>query len=365
MAGVDVSEMAKLEQHGAVYRIHGTPESPYAIFQQDGINWMRVRIFLNPSGVGPLCNDLPYTLKLAQSIKAHGFHLLLDFHYSDGWADPSQQYAPRAWAGLDHDQLVEKVRSYTQQTIQTFALQQATPDMVEIGNEITNGMLWPDGKVMPRSMDATAWAHLTDLLRAGVDGVRASAPEPHRPLIMVHIDRGGDPGASRLFYDHLRSADVDFDVIGLSDYPWWQGSLAQLKANLDQLAARYHKRIVVVETAYPFSPQSGSEPGQLYKGDATVDRVLHYPSTPEGQAEYLQQMIDTVRSTPNGLGVGVFYWAAAWIQANAWGAPSWSKYWEDRALFDHNGNALPALKVLGDAAAAYPQTVSSAARTSR
>ena len=351
MAGVDVSEMAKLQQHGAVYKLDGVPLDPFKIFRQDGVNWMRVRLFVDPSGEGPLCNDLPYTLKLAREIKAQGFRLLLDFHYSDTWADPSQQMTPKAWAGLSHDQLVLKVKSYTRDTLRSFAAVNAAPDMVEIGNEITNGMLWPDGRVSPASTDKLQWAHFTDLVKAGSEGARDSGPVAKRPLILIHVDRGGDVKASQLFYDHLCAAGVPFDVIGPSDYPWWQGSLYDLKTNLNELAERYGKPIVVVETAFPYVPQSMEKDGQVYKGKDAVDHVLHYPPSPEGQAEYLRQMTDVVRSIPNQLGIGMFYWAAAWVKTDGWGAPSWSHDWEERALFNADGDALPALKALGEAAA--------------
>lgn len=350
MAGVDVSEMLKLQNHGAAYKFDGIVQDPYSIFHAAGINWMRIRLFVNPSGVGPLCNDLPYSLQMAKEIKAHGFRLLLDFHYSDGWADPSKQLVPKAWEQLDHARLVKQVEKYTRSTIQAFADAHALPDMVEVGNEITNGMIWPDGRVTPETKDAVQWEHLADLLNAGIGGVQAASPSDHRPLILIHIDRGGDKESSRLFFDHLVAAHVPFDVIGLSDYPWWQGTLPQLKANLDELALAYHKPIIVAETAFPWSEQKIGLEGKDLSGDETVRQILHFQPTPQGQAEYLRKMIQTVRSTPEGLGTGVFYWAAAWVKANNWDAPEWSEDWEKRALFDADGNALPAMKVLGNAA---------------
>jgi arabinogalactan endo-1,4-beta-galactosidase len=198
-AGVDVSELETLQQHGAVYRDHGVAESPYTIFRNNGVNWMRIRLFVHPSGVGPLTNDLPYTVALAQKIKKSGFHLLLDLHYSDSWADPAQQHVPKAWSGLSHKQLVKQVRRYTRESLMSLSAADATPDMVEIGNEITNGMMWEDGRVTPRSEDSTRWTHLSDLLKAGISGVNDAFLKAKTPQIMIHIDRGGDVQASRLF----------------------------------------------------------------------------------------------------------------------------------------------------------------------
>ncbi len=343
-AGVDVSELDALEANGAIYREHGTAMSPYVIFRNEGINWMRIRLFVNPSGVGPLTNDLPYTIALARKIKANGFHLLLDIHYSDGWADPHQQRTPKAWARYDHMQLVAEVRLYTREAVQCLIAAGAPADMVEIGNEITNGMMWDDGLVSPNSQDELQWAHFADLLKAGIEGVHGASVAPR---IMIHIDRGGDITSSKLFYDNILARGVQFDVIGLSDYPWWQGPLSQLKDNLTFLATSYHKPIIVVETGFPWVPQSIGVDGHNYDAQQTESEVLHFPATPAGQAEYIGQLMKIVQQTPEGLGAGIFYWAAAWIPNKKWNPPPWSHDWEERALFDEDGNALPALHVLG------------------
>jgi arabinogalactan endo-1,4-beta-galactosidase len=138
-------------------------------------------------------------------------------------------------------------------------------------------------------------------------------------------------------------------VIGLSDYPWWQGSLQQLAANLASLSGAYHKPIIVVETGFPWSAQAIGTSDHNYDAKETEKQVLHFPATPDGQAQYLQRLIATIRAAPGGLGDGVFYWAAAWVHNTGWNPPPWSKDWEYRALFDDNGNALPALHVLGEA----------------
>lgn len=344
-AGVDISELGALQANGAIYRERGTAMSPYVIFRNEGVNWMRIRLFVNPSGVGPLTNDLPYTIALARKIKSNGFHLLLDIHYSDGWADPHQQHTPKAWAAYDHTQLVAEVRHYTREAVQCLMAAGAPADMVEVGNEITNGMMWNDGRVSPQSQDEVQWSHLTDLLKAGIEGVHDASIDS--PRIMIHIDRGGDITSSKQFYDHILARGVRFDVIGLSDYPWWQGTLGQLKQNLASLATAYHKPIFVVETGFPWAPQSIGVDGRNYNAQQTESEVLHFPATPAGQAEYIAQLVKTVQQTPEGLGAGIFYWAAAWIPNQKWNPPPWSHDWEERALFDKDGNALPALHVLG------------------
>ena len=221
--------------------------------------------------------------------------------------------------------------------------------MVEIGNEISNGFLWPDGQLTWKCQDDEGWQRLSDLLKATEDGVVQGSGSRRKPLIMIHLDTGGNTPKCRSFFDRILARGVHFDVIGLSDYPWWQGTLEQLSSNLAALATAYHKPIIVVETGFPWSPQSFEVGGHTYTGVAAEENVLHFPPTTEGQADYLRKLTRIVRSTPDGLGVGVFYWAGMWVQNKNWDAPEWSGDWEVRALFDKNGEALPALFALGAA----------------
>jgi arabinogalactan endo-1,4-beta-galactosidase len=348
--GADVSELQTLEDHGAIYRKDGSTDDPLRILNKNGFNWMRLRLLVRPDMIGPLCNNLNYDLELAKRIKAENLHLLLDMFYSDTWADPGNQSTPASWRGLSQDKLVNQLRAYNRRVITEFRTHGAMPDMVEVGNEITNGMLWPDGKVSIAKPDPAQWSRLGELLKASIEGVKEGAAPGPVPLIMIHIDRGGDTASSLAFYHHMVEQGVAFDVIGLSDYPWWQGSLDDLKQNLDALAVTFHKPVVVVETSFPWDPQSFSKDGRTLSPAESVTQVLHFPATPAGQAQYARALVQTVRATPDHLGDGVFYWAAAWIPAHNWGAPEWSEDWERRALFDRQGNALPAMKAFGEAA---------------
>ena len=182
--GADVSFLAKCEQDGIVFKENGQPKDVLLMLREHHYNWVRLRVFVDPSvSAEKLPNDLNYALALAKRARALGFRLLLDLHYSDTWADPGKQTTPAAWARLKHKQLVEQVFNYTRDTIATFAAAGLMPDMVQVGNEITNGMLWPDGKLPD-------WANLADLLKAGISGVEAGRGSARKPLIMIHIDRG-------------------------------------------------------------------------------------------------------------------------------------------------------------------------------
>ena len=324
VVGADLSLLKYIEDHGVSYRDNGQGKDGLAIFRDHGFNWVRLRLFVNPDGKEGQVNTMPYTLAMATQAKAAGFHFLLDLHYSDGWADPGHQIVPRAWAQLSHVQLVDQVFAYTRDTVAAFRDEDCAPDMVEVGNEITLGMMWPDGKI---GSDGK-WDAFGDLLKAGIRGVHAG--EGSVPIkIMLHIDRGGDKGVSRWFFEHLATQAVPFDVIGLSYYPFWNGKLDKLKENMAYLAGRFHKDIIVAETGYNWR-------------DADPKK-LEYPPTPEGQSAFLSALAKAVASVPDGHGKGVFYWAPEWIDGTKWGGPPWTHSWENRALFDDQGNALPAL----------------------
>jgi len=313
--GADLSFLAKCEQDGVVFKENGQPKDVLAILREHHYNWVRLRIFHDPAAApDKLPNDLPYTLALAHRAKAMGFHILLDLHYSDSWADPAKQPMPAAWAKLNHKQLVKQVFTYTRDTIAAFARQGLTPDMVQVGNEITNGMLWPDGKLPDRS------DQFADLLHAGIRGVKAGGRSGPRPRIMIHIERSGDYDAAVAFFDQLLTHNLDFDVIGLSYYPYWHGDLPTMQNNVRKLALRYHRPIIVVETAYNWTPGRGA------------GKSRDFPETPQGQLDFLRALDAAVRALPDGLGQGVFWWE-----------PAAEGGLRGRSFFDNDGNVLPVI----------------------
>ena len=311
--GADVSFLKAAEDSGKVFKDNGQAKPALEILKAHGYNWVRLRVFNAPK---ELPNNLQYTIALAQAAKALGFHFLLDFHYSDTWADPGKQFIPVAWQGMTHAQLVQAVFEYTRDTISSMRAAGVLPDMVQVGNEITNGMLWPDGK-LPGN-----WDNFADLLQAGIAGVRVGSGDQPMPRIIIHIDRGGDMIRTKQFFDKLNSYGVPYDVIGQSYYPWWHGSLNDLRENLDFMAREFKKPIIVVETAYSWSPTNYTKkPGP-------------FPETPAGQAQFLDELNRVVQETPNGLGAGVFWWE-----------PAVSGELGSRGFFDGDGNALPVIGV--------------------
>jgi arabinogalactan endo-1,4-beta-galactosidase len=334
--GGDVSLLQKIEDLGDTYKEGGKVQDALAIFKRHGCNAMRLRIFHTPDGRGPVCQDLPYTVKLGRRIKAADMALILDFHYSDTWADPSHQAKPAAWRDLEPERLEAAVADYTRDVAVAMKAGGATPDIVQIGNEITPGMLWETGRVGGKSDIAAQWRQLGRLVASGIRGLRAGLTAGDAVRTRIHLDCGGNAGTTRWFFDRLAGEGVECDLIGLSYYPWWHGPIEKLRENLAATSQRYRKDIVVVEAAYPWTGPGEKDRGPGTKAGETKNSP--HPPTPEGQRAFLAEVIRTVREMPDDRGRGVIWWAPEWIPAKGMGSG-----WGDKTLFDRDGNALPAL----------------------
>jgi beta-galactosidase len=242
MMGADISFLPELEARGIKFSDKGITKDAIEIIKEHGINYVRLRIFNDPaqdSGYSPkkgFC-DLNYTKQMAKRVKAAGLKLLLDFHYSDYWADPGKQYKPAAWKGLSFEELKKALYDYTKKVMEELKAQGTTPDMVQVGNEINHGIVWPDGNVS--NID-----QLAQLLCAGTAAVKAVDPTVQ---MMLHVALGGQNNESVFFIDNMIARGVHFDVIGQSYYPKWHGTLTDLENNLNDLVRRYNKDVIVVE----------------------------------------------------------------------------------------------------------------------
>jgi len=290
LVGADISWVPQQEDEGRQFSVDGVQRDILAILKEHGFNAIRLRLFVNPTAPSGYSAKgycgLESTLAMAQRVKAAGLSLLLDLHYSDTWADPAHQKKPAAWRDLDFAGLTNAVYRYTADTLRAFAARGLTPALVQVGNEISAGLLWPDGR----------WDHfdqLAALLRAGIQAVREAVPSAQ---VMLHLALGGQNEKSRWFLDNVLSRGVEFDLIGQSYYPRWHGTLDDLKANLTDLAARYPHGLVVVEYSAPDGP--------------AINAIL--------------------RALPAGQGRGSFIWEPT--------HPAHGK------LFDRTGAALPALR---------------------
>jgi len=242
MLGADISFLPELEAKGIKFSDQGIQKDPILIMKDHGINYVRLRIFNDPAhekGYAPgqgFC-DLNYTKAMAKRVKAAGMKLLLDFHYSDYWADPGKQFKPAAWEKLNPVELKQALYDFTKKVMQELKDQGTTPDMVQIGNEINHGIVWPEGSVS--NID-----YLAQLIKAGTAAVKSVDP---KVVMMLHIALGGQNDESVFFIDNMLARGVHFDVIGQSYYPKWHGTLADLNSNLNDLVRRYDKEVILVE----------------------------------------------------------------------------------------------------------------------
>ena len=349
--GADLSFTPQELAAGAKFTYHGQQQSPVQIMRENGANYVRMRLWVDPpAGYSDLASDLA----LARSVHAAGMKIYLDIMYSDFWADPTKQNIPAAWQGQDLAQLTATVQSYTQQVISAFAKQGTPVDMVSIGNEIRNGILWPVGEVNDPSNPAD-YDNLATLLKAGVAGARAGNPAGHQLLIMMHYDQGGNNSLSQAFYQNLVAQGVPFDVIGLSYYPFFHGPISAMRQNVDALATQFHKKIVISETQYPWTLANGNSP----IGDSTGNFVWEpsqlspgYPASPGGQLSFVTDELSILAQVPDGLGAGLFYWAPDWIPGVPWepgtgiGTPN-----ANLTLFNSEGVALPSIGIFRNPAA--------------
>jgi arabinogalactan endo-1,4-beta-galactosidase len=360
--GMDVSTLLELERLGAKYYDHGEEADMLEILRRYDVDTVRIRLWNdpydeagNPYGAGN--DDLPTAFAIAERATEAGFGVLLDFQYSDFWADPGKQIKPKAWEGCSVEQLEEAVYTFTRDTLQTFLNWGIHLNMVQVGNELTNGLLWPEGRV-------PNYDNIARFVNAGIRGVRAI--DKNIP-IMLHLDNGGNNALYREWFDEFLKRGEEFQIIGLSYYPFWHGTMAMLENNMRDIAKRYGKELIVVETSMGHTMEDYKDYEKLTdderKGYATKPALaeqVDYPMTHRGQADFIRDLMECISRVPNGKGCGFFWWEPAWIPipGSGWATESSLKYmndpgpcgneWANQALFDYDGNVLPALEVIRD-----------------
>ena len=343
--GGDISLLPTYQQNGTKYKtIDGKTLCPYKLFEQAGWNAMRVRLFVDPANAPQdnkdegVCQDLPYVVSLCKQIKKHGFKLMLDFHYSDTWADPGKQFTPHAWAkaieGKSRDEqtriLADSVYRHTKTALEALNKAGATPDFIQVGNEITFGTLWPTGKVDPTKDNN--WDTLLTFLRAGVRACREACPKAE---IIIHTEHAQDWLATEGYYDKLEKGKLDYDIIGLSYYPMWHGTIKHLDTVLDSIKTEFNKPVMIVETAFYYSHKNDKWATDPNKDGDT------YPINPEGQRKFTEELVTMLNRHNNVTGL---LWRPP--EAHESGKPV-IKSWINRGLFDNEtGKALPAMEEL-------------------
>jgi len=325
--GADLSYVNEVEDNGGLFYDKGQVKDPFQILKDYGANIVRVRLWHTPTWTKySNLTDVQRTIRRA---KALGMTILLDFHYSDNWADPAKQIIPAAWANIgDLPQLEQAMFDYTRQVLLDLAGQNLMPEFVQVGNEINTEILMHT----PYGGDASVydaginWSRNAPLINAGIRGVREAGKQTStQPRVMLHI---AQPENIIPWFDAAAAAGVhDFDVIGMSYYPKWSAcSMEQTGQTITQARQRYQKELMLVETAYPWTQEPGRTDSHLLGEDAVSPA---YPATQDGQRDFL---IDLTQTTYDNGGIGVVYWEPAWIST-----PHLTSIWENAALFDYNG----------------------------
>lgn len=323
--GMDVSFIPELLEEGMkCYDFDGTTIEPLDLAKKYGVNAIRLRIWHTPSNVEEskgYCS-LEHTIKMAKEIYARDLDFMLDFHYSDYWADPGKQRKPKAWEELSFEQLVDAVYEYTKDTLLTLKKEKVLPQIVQIGNEIRSGLLFPDG-------EAPNYKQMVQLINAGIKGAREVATKEEMQ-IMIHLDQGGRYVYLKDWFDHtIEEGLEEFDLIGISYYPFWHGTFMDLKYTMEQLIERYKKPIMVVECAHAWRK---SIHGFI---DEEQEKIAGFPATPQGQRQVIDLVMNIVASLPNNMGLGVYYWEPLCIPKE--GEGGWS---ENMGILDEKGNVL-------------------------
>jgi len=343
IAGADFSHLGFFVDRGIVYKDGGQPQDALVILKRHGLNCVRLRLFTSSAAQAQAnpynyTNNLDYTLPLALRVKSAGLQLLLDFHYSDTWADPGKQTRPAAWSNITtFAALEQQMYLYNSNTIAAFKAAGAMPEYVQVGNEIIGGLLWPDGRVGGAYDTSAQWSQLARLVKAAIRGINDAAGTA-RPKIIIHIDRGGDWAGTRWFFDNLRQQQVDFDIIGESYYAWWHGSPDALRTCLSNAVQRYSKPIIVAETAFPWTNAAD---------------IYGIPATTNGQIQYVIDLAEIVNGLPGGNGVGIFWWGTEYVRLP--GTPLAG--FDNRSFFDYAGNTLPVARAFGQLAAPIQMSI--------
>ena len=326
--GVDISMLRQVEENGGLFYDDGNQVDAMELFKSKGFNTARVKVWHTPSLNYNSANEV---LETALRATSAGLDVLLNFHYSDTWADPSNQNKPSAWDDLNFETLCDSVRQYSHGLVTRLKNQNTLPKYVQIGNETDCGILWPDGYVCGESNSEIQWEKLRTLFANAIEGINSALDIEDTLKIISHVSSGGN-----WFFNNLMLEGIDFDILGISYYPMWHGTLADLEQNINNLSNQFQKPVLVLETAYPFTLQWNDNTHNVLGLETQL--LPGYEASEEGQVLFLNDLVSLVNE--NIFGLGLCYWAPDWISTDQFGSP-----WENQTLFDFEGESLEALSV--------------------
>ncbi len=361
--GMDASSLLVEENSGVkYYDFNGNEQDPLKTFADSGINYIRLRVWNDPydengNGYGGGNNDLPTAIELGSRATEYGMRVMIDFHYSDFWADPKRQHAPKAWEGMSVDEKASALYDYTKDSLTQLLDAGVDVGMIQIGNEINYGMAGEYNQ-----------DNVIELLKSGSKAIREVSEEYGRDIdIVVHYTRITSKGDVLDLVESLVDAQLDFDMIGMSYYPFWDGGMDNMSRVLELIQERYGKKVFLAETSYCYTTEDGDGSGNSL---TESDLVNGYPATPQGQASIIHDICQHVSDVG---GIGVFYWEGAWIpvgpasadnssiwekNGSGWASSFASDYdpedagvyyggcsWDNQAFFDFEGHPLESINV--------------------
>lgn len=365
--GADVSTLHELTNLGAkFYDFDGkqTELLPFLITQ--GVSSVRLRLWVDPYENGECYGagtcDLPTVLSLAKKAKSLGMTVMLDLHYSDFWTDPGKQIKPKAWQNAHGKELVTLASSYTESVLTTFKKEGVDPEYIQVGNEITNGMMWPDGQLVydPESKRKNNFDGLCAILSGCIAAVRRVSAAK----VVLHLENSGSCDSWQEWCDNVFGRGIDCDILGGSYYAFWHGTMEHALKNISDTAKKHGKIPMLVESSFAFTRELYGEDKRtegckdLVVGTEYTDE-LEYPTTPEGQVAYVRDLLKLCKKYDIE---SVYYWEIAWIpvKGTSWATNASLRYmheegkglgneWANQALFDYDGKPLQALKEIARA----------------
>ena len=361
--GMDASSVLVEEKSGVkYYGFDGQEQDVFKTLSESGINYIRLRVWNDPydengNGYGGGNNDVPTAIELGKRATEYGMKVCIDYHYSDFWADPKRQHAPKAWEGMDVEEKSVALYDFTKDSLTHLLDAGVDVGMIQIGNEINYGM-----------SGETKFENVVTLLKSGSKAIREVSAEYGKDInIVVHYTRITAKGDVLDLVSKLCDNDLDFDMIGMSYYPFWDGGMDNMSRVLELIQERYGKKAFLAETSYAYTTEDGDGSGNSFSAG---DEVAGYEASVEGQATILHDICECVNNVG---GVGMFYWEGTWIPVgpasqdnssiweeygSGWASSFASDYdpedagvyyggcsWDNQAMFDFEGHPLESLKV--------------------
>jgi arabinogalactan endo-1,4-beta-galactosidase len=367
--GVDASMVNEIEKAGGVYyNQDGVEQDVFQILRDCGVNFCRFRLWNKPADkfgryYGGGNNDVSADLALAKRARAAGLNVLIDFHYSDFWADPDHQIIPKDWASLDKADVPASLKTFTSETLQAFADAGVNVAAVQLGNEINNGMMGDYGAI-DWSNASSSFDYIASLLSSGIEGAKSVFPQAKT---IIHLANGTNKDEFQTYFEALSSRGVNYDIVGASYYPYLNGSLTKLQANLDNVASALGKPVMIMETSWGFTNDYNAYTDNQY--DSSKEDTGGYLTSEQAQATSTRDVLDVLSKVPDKRGLGCFYWEPAWlpvagktsetVSGSSWATARGQSYiyngddkhassytdglatWSNQAWFSYSGKVLP------------------------